>query len=191
MQGYVLSRKAYLTVRLRDNRIEARVERTTAIKCDDCDKQATVHVTEIRDGQKVEKHLCEHCAVSEGITVKADVPISQLLEDFILQTVSGEETLEELACEVCGLTFSEFREQGVLGCPNDYNGFGQRLELLMSRAQQGATAHVGKIPRHSGGDQKRLNAVLRLRAQLRGAIAAEDYELAASLRDRIKEVEEG
>ena len=191
MSGGVLSGKAYLTVRPRDNRIGACIERSTGIKCDNCDRQATVHVTEIKDGQKVEKHLCEHCAVSEGITIKADVPISQLLEDFILQTVSGDEATEELACEVCGLTFSEFRDQGVLGCPNDYNAFGQRLELLMSHAQQGATAHVGKVPRHSGGDQKRLNAVLRLRAQLRGAIAAEDYELAASLRDRIKEVEEG
>lgn len=167
------------------------IERSTGIKCDNCDKHATVHVTEIQDGQKVEKHLCENCAAGEGITIKADVPISQLLEDFILQTASGEGAPEELACEVCGLTFSEFREQGVLGCPNDYNAFGDRLELLMSRAQQGATEHVGKVPRHSGGDQKRLNAVLRLRAELRGAIAAEDYEQAAALRDQIKEVEEG
>ncbi len=146
-------------------------------------------MTEIHDGQKVEKHLCEHCASGEGITIKADVPISQLLEDFILQTGSGEAP-SELTCEVCGLTFSEFRERGVLGCPNDYNAFGERLETLMSRAQQGATEHVGKVPRHSGGDQKRLNAVLRLRAQLRGAIAAEDYERAAALRDEIKEIEE-
>lgn len=172
----------------RADTIHLHAERNSTIKCDNCDKSATVHVTEIEDGQKVEKHLCENCAAGEGITIKADVPISQLLEDFILQTVSGESP-EELTCEVCGLTFSEFREQGVLGCPNDYNAFGERLALLMSRAQQGATEHVGKVPRRSGGDQKRLNAVLRLRAQLRGAIAAEDYELAAALRDRIKEAE--
>jgi len=146
-------------------------------------------VTEIQGGHKVEKHLCEHCAASEGITIKANVPISQLLEDFILQTASGDSS-SDLSCEVCGLTYTEFREKGVLGCPNDYDAFGEQLEGLMAQAQQGATEHVGKIPRHSGGDQKRINAVLRLRAQLRGAIAAEDYERAAALRDEIKEIEE-
>jgi len=146
-------------------------------------------VTEIHDAQKVEKHLCEHCASSEGITIKANVPISQLLEDFILQTATGE-AASDLSCEVCGLTYTEFREKGVLGCPNDYDAFGERLEALLGQAQQGATGHVGKVPRHSGGDQKRINAVLRLRAQLRGSIAAEDYERAAALRDEIKEIEE-
>ena len=146
-------------------------------------------MTEIQDGHKVEKHLCEHCASSEGITIKANVPISQLLEDFILQTTSGENS-SEVSCEVCGLTYAEYREKGTLGCPNDYDAFGERLETLMAQAQQGATEHVGKIPRHSGGDQKRINAVLRLRAQLRGAIASEDYERAAALRDEIKEIEE-
>jgi len=55
-------------------------------KCDKCSKPATIHLTEIIDGEKIEKHLCQDCAATEGITVKAEVPISQLLEDFILQT---------------------------------------------------------------------------------------------------------
>ena len=59
-------------------------------KCDHCDKPATIHLTEITGGQKIEKHLCENCAAGEGITVKANVPISQLLESFILQTTDSE-----------------------------------------------------------------------------------------------------
>lgn len=149
---------------------------------------ATVHLTEIADGEKTEKHLCEDCAAGEGITVKTDMPISQLLEDFILQTTSGEKATE-LSCEVCGLTFAEFRNQGVLGCPHDYEAFEEGLAQVLSRAQSGATGHVGKVPRHSGRDQKRQNTILKLRAQLRGAIAAEDYEKAADLRDQIKELE--
>ena len=148
---------------------------------------ATVHLTEIVNGQKIEKHLCEKCAASEGLTVKANVPISQLLEDFILQTSDSD--AQEPVCEVCGMTFSEFRQQGRLGCPHDYDAFSEALPDLLDRAQNGATEHVGKVPRHSGRDQKRQNAILRLRAQLRGAIAAEDYEQAAGLRDQIKELE--
>ena len=158
------------------------------MKCDKCDKVATVHLTEIVDGEKIEKHLCEECASGEGITVKADIPISQLLEDFILQTSASEKPVD-LSCPVCGLTFAEFRQQGVLGCPHDYDAFEDALAPLLERAQRGESHHVGKVPRRTGGDQKRQNLILKYRAELRGAIAAENYELAAALRDKIKEVE--
>ena len=158
------------------------------IKCDRCDNSATVHVTEILGGEKIEKHLCGQCAASEGLTMKQDLPISQLLEDFVLQSATSKESAD-LTCEVCGLTLAEFQENGVLGCRHDYDAFDEPLASLLTRAHQGSE-HVGKVPRHVGRDQKRQNTTLRLRAELRGAIAAEDYERAASLRDRIKELEE-
>jgi len=157
-------------------------------KCDKCDKPATIHLTEIVNGEKIEKHLCEDCASGEGITIKASAPLSQLLEDFILQSSGGGE-LSDLTCNVCGLSFSEFRRQGQLGCPNDYDAFSEALVPLLERAQEGATQHVGKVPARAGKDQRKQNAILRLRAQLRGAIAAERYEEAAELRDRIKDLE--
>ncbi len=157
-------------------------------KCDKCGKPAMIHLTEIIDGQKLEKHLCEDCAATEGITVKASLPISQLLEDFVLQTSSSGRTAE-FQCDVCGLTFAEFRDQAVLGCPNDYDAFEPALTHLLERAQEGASQHIGKVPHRAGNDQKKQNAILRLRAELKGAIAAEDYERAAALRDQIKELE--
>ncbi|MHC4981642.1 MAG: UvrB/UvrC motif-containing protein [Planctomycetota bacterium] len=157
-------------------------------KCDRCDKPATVHLTEIINGEKTEKHLCEDCASSEGITIKANVPISQLLEEFVLQT-SDEEGISDLKCDVCGMTFAEFRKHGLLGCPNDYNAFERALEPLLNRAQEGAARHVGKVPTRAGTDQKKQNAMLKLRAELKQAIATEDYEKAAALRDKIKEME--
>ncbi len=161
-------------------------------ECDKCGKPATVHLTEIVDGEKLEKHLCEECASSEGITIKANLPISQLLEDFVLQSSSGSGgeggPSEELACEVCGLKFSEFRQGGVLGCPNDYDAFESVLVPLLERAQEGATEHIGKVPRRAGSDQHKQNAILRLRAELKQAVASEEYEKAAELRDRIKEM---
>jgi protein arginine kinase activator len=158
-------------------------------ECDKCGKPATVHLTEITDGEKIEKHLCEDCAAAEGITIKASLPISQLLEDFILQPGSREEG-EGLACDVCGLTFAEFRKRGVLGCPNDYDAFEERLRPMIERAQEGADQHIGKVPSRAGSGQKKQNAILRLRSQLKVAIDSEDYERAAELRDRIKELEE-
>jgi protein arginine kinase activator len=158
-------------------------------ECDKCGKPATVHLTEIADGNKVEKHLCEDCAASEGITVKSNLPISQLLEDFILQSAGREDT-SDLRCDVCGLSFAEFRQRGSLGCPNDYDAFAEALDPLLRQAQEGAGQHIGKVPRRAGADQAKQNAILRLRADLKKAVAAEDYERAAEMRDRLKEMEQ-
>jgi len=157
-------------------------------KCDNCDKPATVHLTEIVDGQKIEKHLCEDCAATEGITIKTDVPISQLLEDFILHGTAGAEVADR-TCDVCGMSFSDFRSNGLLGCSHDYDAFSEVLEPLLERAHEGASQHIGKVPRRAGSDQKMINAVLRLRAELKKAVTAEDYERAAELRDQIKKLE--
>lgn len=158
-------------------------------ECDKCGKAATVHLTEIAHGEKIEKHLCEDCAASEGITVKANLPISQLLEDFILQS-AGREDPSDLECDVCGLSFSEFRQRGVLGCPNDYDAFAEALDPMLQQAQEGAVQHMGKLPSRAGQGQQKQAAVLRLRAELKKAVAEEQYERAAELRDRLKEMEQ-
>jgi len=155
-------------------------------KCDKCGREATVQITEIRDGQKTEKHFCQECAAAEGITIKAQVPLGKLLE--LLQP-HIEKKLAELKCEVCGITFLEFRQQQLLGCPNDYKAFEEVLVPLLERAHEGGTVHVGRVPANAAAAERRQNELLRLRGQLKEAIAREEYERAASLRDRVKELE--
>ena len=157
-------------------------------KCDKCGKPATIHLTEIIDGDKIEKHFCQNCASTDGITIQAEVPIGQLLEDFVLQS-GGMENAAELECEVCGMKFSEFRDTGLLGCPNDYDVFEKGLASILERAQEGSVQHIGKVPFGSDDVQKRQSAILRLRAELKDAINAENYERAAAVRDQIKELE--
>jgi protein arginine kinase activator len=160
-------------------------------KCDRCDKPATIYLTEIENGHKSEKHLCEDCAAAEGITIKANPPISELLEDLVKQTAGAQaaQDVPPLKCDVCGLEFADFRRSGLLGCPNDYDAFGPALEPLIAGAQGGQTSHVGKVPHRAGSAQQKQTAMLRLRAQLRQVIAAEDYERAAALRDQLQELE--
>lgn len=157
-------------------------------KCDKCDKPATIYLTEIDNGAKTEKHLCEDCAAAEGITVKANPPISELLEDLVMHS-QGPQGGPVLKCEVCGLEYAEFRRTGLLGCPNDYDAFAPMLEPVIAGAQDGQTAHVGKVPARAGLAQQRQTALLRLRGQLRSAIAAEEYERAAALRDELRALE--
>jgi len=159
-------------------------------KCQRCGGRATFHVTEIIDGNKVEKHLCEKCAIEEGVSIVQAGSISDMLEKFILEpAIKLKDGRESRKCEVCGITFEEIRRTGRLGCPVDYDTFEELLKPMLQRAQAGATHHRGKVPRRAKVDQKKQNALLRLRAELKGAVATEDYERAASIRDRIKELE--
>ena len=157
--------------------------------CQRCKKNtATVHLTEIVKNEKREKHLCEKCAVQEGLAVKAPVPINELLASFVGEQAGARE-LAKMTCPQCGMTFLEFRNRGLLGCPGDYEAFGKVLIPLLERAQEGASQHVGKVPARSGAGQEKQGELMRLRRELAEAVEKEDYELAARLRDQIKALE--
>lgn len=157
--------------------------------CQNCNQApATVHVTDIvpPHGEKRERHLCESCAESEGITMKQHEPINTILAKFVQQKVGpGLQEVANLTCPKCGISFREFRAQGQLGCPHDYQVFAKYMAPLVERAHGGATDHVGKVPQRLGGTGGRQTELLTLQRELTGAIDREDYESAADLRDRI------
>jgi protein arginine kinase activator len=163
------------------------------MKCDNCNKQATVHLTEIKNGKKLEKHLCEQCAAqNENLPVKSHTPINELLTNFVMAH-SGLQKEIGAACENCGITWTEFRQSGLLGCEHDYTLFERDLTPLIQRAHEGATHHVGKVPTRRGGaggvPAKRAIDLAKLRKELAKAVEVEDYERAAKLRDQIKQAE--
>jgi protein arginine kinase activator len=168
------------------------------MKCDNCNKPATVHLTEIRGGKKIEKHLCEQCAAqSEGLpAVKGHTPINELLTNFVMAH-SGLQKEMGLACEQCGITWAEFRQHGLFGCEHDYEVFEKDLTPLLQRAHEGATHHVGKTPLRMGSaaaaakPRKKMVDITKLRKELQRAVEVEDYEKAAKLRDQIRVAEEG
>ena len=162
------------------------------MKCDNCNKTATVHLTEIKSGKKIEKHLCEQCAAqSEGLPVKSHMPINELLTNFVMAH-SGVQKEAGTTCEHCGMTWAEFRQNGLLGCPNDYSLFEKDLTPLLKRAHEEHTHHVGKVPARRGGTgvpMKKQVDLTKLRKELAKAVEAEDYERAAKLRDQIRQAE--
>jgi protein arginine kinase activator len=162
------------------------------MKCDQCNKTATVHLTEIKNGKKIEKHLCEQCAAaSEGLPVKSHTPINELLTNFVMMH-SGLQKEQGTTCENCGISWAEFRQNGLLGCDRDYELFERDLTPLLQRAHEGATHHVGKVPTRRGGTgvpAKRAVDLTKLRKELQRAVESEDYERAAKIRDQIKQAE--
>lgn len=159
-------------------------------KCDKCERPATIHEVEIIKGQKIEKHLCDLHAAEEGIQVKdPNTPIDELLTKFVKTHAGAPRSGQDIACPSCGLTFAEFREDSLLGCAQCYTAFEAALMPLLERAHEGGTHHLGKVPRCSEVSERRQEQLLRLRLRLSEAVAAEDYELAARLRDDILQFE--
>jgi len=165
------------------------------MKCQKCDKPATFHITDLVDGEPNELHLCEECAhkflaPSGGENAEGLPGVA----GFLAQHLAVGETAEQLArldqrsCSVCGITFLEFRKQGRLGCPHDYIGFAEELEPLLLNIH-GETKHMGKVPKFCARGAEQQTQLIRLRREMKEAIAAEEYEMASQLRDEIRSIE--
>lgn len=98
-------------------------------------------------------------------------------------------------CPRCDTSWDRLRQEGRAGCPYCYTAFAGELRGVMERLQRGAT-HVGKRPRAAEKRRRRLeqlrvqrdNRLALLQKRLREAVAAERYEEAAELRDKIRVV---
>ena len=165
------------------------------MQCQICNKNdATIHLTEITDGDRIEMHICEQCAIEQDIAVKSHIPINELLSNLLAVQPSDDELFgpseQKVVCPNCGFTLAQFRKEGALGCPRDYEVFEKTLLALIEKAHNGKTTHCGKIPLKTPRDTKKQMEMLNLRQQLEAAVISEDYELAAELRDKIKQSEE-
>jgi protein arginine kinase activator len=164
------------------------------MQCQSCKQNtATIHLTEIVDGRRNETHLCESCAQQQGVTVKAQIPLNELLGSLLAahpETGSAIPQTPEQSCPHCGMTFEKFRQSSLLGCPYDYEVFNKQLAPLIEKSHAGHTEHRGKIPARTPADERKQLELLRLRQELEAALKAEDYEVAAELRDKIKQITE-
>lgn len=159
-------------------------------KCRRCSKPATLHITEIHDAQAVAIHLCDTCAREYLDSDEAEAaanPAAELAAKIDELVAEGDDDIN-VECSNCGLSFSGFREQGRLGCPTCYDEFRADLMPLLENIHE-ESDHRGKRPRHNPELSAEQAELIQLRAEQKEAIAQEDYETAAQLRDRIAEIE--
>ncbi len=159
------------------------------MQCQICKKnEATIHLTEITDGLRSEMHLCELCAQEQGIAVKSQIPLNELLGGLLAAQPADDELFSDSdkpACPQCGFSWRQFHKEGLLGCPCDYEVFEKTLLPLIERAHDGRTTHCGKVPSKTPVDAKKQIELVALRQELEVAVRKEDYEVAARLRDKI------
>ncbi|MEI7998811.1 MAG: UvrB/UvrC motif-containing protein [Candidatus Omnitrophota bacterium] len=170
------------------------------MQCDICGKKkATVHLTEIVDEQMSEMHLCEECARQKSSQMEQQFGLADLLAGLSQATPVSKDSKEGiLKCSGCGLNYEDFRKFGRLGCSQCYLSFKEHLSGLL-RKIHGSSSHLGKTPFNSTAQTPVAvttaaallpsNSLEDLKKQLHIAITAEDFEKAAMLRDKIKELE--
>ncbi|MBX9628642.1 MAG: hypothetical protein K2X82_32895, partial [Gemmataceae bacterium] len=146
------------------------------MKCHFCDNPATVHLTEVVNKKRRELHLCEACGREHNLIPDQPTPqvdLKALLGLLVGQPPGGPAAADPAAlkCPACGLKYPEFRAEGRLGCPAEYDAFRHALEPLIERIHR-SLAHAGKAPRAAG----RRAEVAALRETLAAAVAAERYE---------------
>ena len=163
--------------------------------CEACkERTATIHLTEINNGQRAETHLCQQCAQQQGLTIKSQIPLNELLNTLLSsqaekasdESKTGSKTGPEHACPVCGMTLQRFAKEPLLGCPHDYTEFQPELMPLIERSHNGKSSHCGKVPSRTNEQDRRQIELAKLRRQLEQAVKNEDYESAAKLRDKIQ-----
>ena len=95
-----------------------------------------------------------------------------------------------LRCETCGFSFEDIARTGLPGCPDCYRVFTVKLRPTIGKIH-GRAVFKGKAPEKYDSPKVNGSEIAVLREQLQKAVEAEDYETAALLRDRIRQLQKG
>ncbi len=155
------------------------------MKCHHCDKQATVHLTQILNGQMHKMDLCESCAQAKGVTNPENLSIGNLMDK---SNFDSEGPANSMTCESCGTSHQDFKKGGRLGCEACYHVFRPILDPLLDGMHAGIK-HLGKIPAGSESRIKFERDLVEIKLDLQVAIEEEDFERAAKLRDQLRILE--
>lgn len=165
------------------------------MKCECCkETEATIHLTQVIDGEVKKLNLCQACAKKNGIDLNSPISITDVLlglgspsdKDHSKSLISE----LDLSCGRCQMTRAEFKKNARLGCPDCYKAFMGELSVLM-QAMHHSRQHVGKIPARQGNEARITAQIASLQKDIETAIAREEYEIAANLRDKIRALKEG
>jgi protein arginine kinase activator len=183
------------------------------MKCDVCENEASVFLTQIINGQMTTVNLCESCSKAKGVTEETGFGLA---EAFLTPSLRSVDSME-VVCNACGFTASQLKKIGRMGCPECYHSFREGLDGLLRNMHKG-TRHVGKRPASVGGNAPQLlprqptsvvrgetstppppplpvpvpaqpSDVSKLRADLDLAVKEERYEDAAKLKAEIERLQ--
>ena len=163
--------------------------------CENCkERQATITITQVKNGQKNERHTCEVCASKfhPFYFEMKEEPIS--LQQFITNwfgsppyanKASQNKKMNDVHCPTCQLTYRNFLKQGKVGCATCYEAFREYLPAILEKLQAGTSHITEEATSNLVQDDMNLQ-IQQLREQQKLAIEQERFEEAAQIRDTLK-----
>lgn len=177
--------------------------------CQKCHmKTATVFISSMINGQETKMYLCNDCANDyplfnlnfqdpfsiKDIMDKLNIDENTLVNEednklLAMDDASIYKDEEEIICPNCYSTYEEYQETGKFGCSKCYESFENKLSHIFKN-RYGYEEYIGKIPKSANSEKYISNEIRILKEDLNRAVELEEYEKAADIRDKIKELQE-
>lgn len=164
--------------------------------CEKCGrKEAEVYIKNTINGQETELNLCRECAEEGGYfsAFRSFSPWKSFLPDDLglfseLVRPKSVSAAHTQTCPMCGMTAQQAAAGGRAGCAQCYTAFPDVFGPMIRRIH-GDAEHKGAIPKSADGEITRRARLASMREALTKAIAEENFEQAAVLRDEIRALE--
>lgn len=168
------------------------------MNCEKCkNKKATLFYAD-EDGTK--HALCASCGAIQGRLASFSAPLATSEGDLVyipdptLLTLFPHSLLfstdpsadDKRACKGCGSTLSDLKAIGRLACPECYVAF---ADTIFPSPRLADGNDLIKMPFARKERLGKRHAISKAKAELKRAIDSENFELAATLRDKIKRLE--
>jgi len=156
--------------------------------------QATTHISRTVNGQTVTRSLCSECAAEKGYGKLMNAGsmgfgFEDLFGSLFADMKKQPPVREAARCPGCGSSFSDIASTGKMGCSECYARFFDKLLPTFQRLH-GHSRHEGKQPPCADREPDARQQIGSLKKSLEQAIAAQEFEQAAQLRDAIKALEQ-
>lgn len=171
--------------------------------CERCNKKkAVIFYRENISGRTRALRLCAECTEileKAGELEDMSAVLSCFASPFLQATSSAAEGMglwlgsaraveSPDKCPLCGVSLREIATTGQVGCARCYEVFGEALEEVI-RSTHGKAEHLGRVSASYRVRQEKSERIRTLKAKLSEAVAGEQYETAAGLRDEIRTLE--
>ncbi len=165
--------------------------------CQNCGKhEATTHIKSVVNGEYTQLHLCTDCAGKLGygdVFSGFGFDLGDFFGNFFSKPKANLPVSKTERCEKCGMSFEEIVKSGKIGCADCYEKFYDML-LPSIRRIHGKTQHNGKTAKASAvqpevKEKTKEEIIEELKSEMKTAIEEQNFERAAEIRDRIKELE--
>ena len=166
------------------------------MKCEHCKQNQATCFYQINTNGTVRSYsLCADCAAKlqlEGFDATSpfgtfETEVNNLFSGLFASPTKSTPKVDK-SCPGCGARWRELATEGKVFCSQCYNTFREELEPTI-RSLHGNTAHTGHAPLQTREMREKDARLAALKQEMSVAIAEENFEKAAILRDEIRALE--